>query len=1040
MRQIILPPNWRINPVGGREDIDMAIFKCKMCGGNLDVAEETTVCECEYCGTKQTVPKTRDDVMSNLFNRANNLRIKCEFDKAQEIYEKIVASDPTEAEAYWGLVLCKYGIEYVEDPATFRKIPTCHRTQLESVMTDVDYLAAIEHADVVQRSVYEEEARAIDKLQKDILEIVHKEQPFDVFICYKETDESGKRTGDSVIANDIYYQLTNEGFKVFYAAITLEDKLGQEYEPYIFAALNSARVMLVIGSKAEYFNAVWVKNEWSRYMKLMKSDRKKLLIPCYKDMDAYDLPEEFSHLQAQDMSKIGFINDVIRGIKKVIVKEEAPKSPAPVQTVVSAPASANVENLLKRGMLSLEDGKWEEADRFFEQVLNENVEEPRAYLGKLLCKQKAASEDNLVNSAPSAAKSLEQNEDYKKAYRFAGAEFKAHLADLNNRYIFSSGMKRFNSAKTENDFIDAKAVFLGIADYQPAKEKSAECMERAAECVYTEADKILSESRDKSNLAFAREEFGRISGHRDAAEKAALCEQKIKQIEDDEKEAVYQKALGDMREDTLDTLRTALSYFGTISGWKDSHALAAECRQRIAVLQGEREREHERRKQEMVQKRILNEQKAKKRKTIAAIIGAAVVVIAAALVVVFVVVPMNKYKAAVELVKQGEYEEALVRLEKMRDHEGSEKQIEICEKNLEYQYGVSLLEQEQYEEALAVFEKLDGLNNSRGLIVDCQRGMDYNLGVSLMEKGEYVEAFIIFQQMDGFKDANELLDKIIREYAGQQTKCTLYAGDNFTLGVKEDGTVIATGSNIQGMLDVSEWTDIIEISAGYSHTVGLKSDGTVVAQGGNENGETDVSEWTGIVDISAGTHHTVGLKEDGTVVATGKEKENQCNVSGWNNIIAVSAGSHHTVGLKADGTVVACGDNSYGECNVSEWTGIIAIAAGGYYTVGLKTDGTTVVAGYGVEDMNLSDWTDIVAVSVSLYHLLGLKSDGTVVAAGGLADGRGDVAEWKDIVAVSAGTYHSLGLKSDGTVVAAGKNKYHQCDVSDWTNIKTTND
>ena len=300
----------------------MAVFKCKMCGGSLEVTEGMTVCECEYCGTKQTIPKSHDDVLTNNFNRANNLRMKNEFDKAQELYEKIVSANPTEAEAYWGIVLCKYGIEYVEDPTTLKKIPTCHRTQYESVVSDVDYHSAIENADAGQKELFEKEAAEIDKLQKNILEIVHKEKPFDVFICYKETDENGKRTSDSVIANDIYYQLTQEGFKVFYAAITLEDKLGQEYEPYIFAALNSAKVMLVIGSNPEYFNAVWVKNEWSRYLKLMKNDRSKLLIPCYKDMDAYDLPEEFAHLQAQDMSKIGFINDVIRGMRKVLQKEE----------------------------------------------------------------------------------------------------------------------------------------------------------------------------------------------------------------------------------------------------------------------------------------------------------------------------------------------------------------------------------------------------------------------------------------------------------------------------------------------------------------------------------------------------------------------------------------------------------------------------------------------------------------------------------------------------------------------------------------------
>ena len=311
----------------------MPILKCKMCGGTLTINDDSGIAVCEYCGTRQTISKTTDDVISNLYNRANNLRLKNEFDKALNIYEKIVEQDDSEAEAHWGIVLCKYGIEYVDDPQTGKKIPTCHRTSFDSIRSDMDYQAAIDYSSPNQQLLYEEEAREIDRLQKDILNIAKNEKPFDVFICYKETDESGKRTIDSTIANDIYYQLTQEGFKVFYAAITLEDKLGQEYEPYIFAALNSAKVMLVIGTKPEYFNAVWVKNEWSRYLSLMKKDRSKVLIPCYRDMDAYDLPDEFAHLQAQDMSKIGFINDVIRGIKKIIVKDEL-QPEVPISTLM----------------------------------------------------------------------------------------------------------------------------------------------------------------------------------------------------------------------------------------------------------------------------------------------------------------------------------------------------------------------------------------------------------------------------------------------------------------------------------------------------------------------------------------------------------------------------------------------------------------------------------------------------------------------------------------------------------------------------------
>ena len=296
----------------------MSIFKCKMCGGNLEVTSDTSVVTCEYCGTYQTISKSRDEVVSNLYNRANDLRIKCEFDRAEQTYEKILEQDNTESEAHWGIVLCHYGIEYVEDPKTGKRIPTCHRTSYEAITSNADYIAAIENSDSEQKTIYETEAKTIDEIQKNILNIARNEKPFDVFICYKETDENGKRTIDSTIANDIYYQLTQEGFKVFYAPITLEDKLGQEYEPYIFAALNSAKVMLVVGTKPEYFNAVWVKNEWSRYLKLLKKDHNKMIIPCYRDMDAYDLPDEFAHLQAQDMSKIGFIQDLLRGIKKII--------------------------------------------------------------------------------------------------------------------------------------------------------------------------------------------------------------------------------------------------------------------------------------------------------------------------------------------------------------------------------------------------------------------------------------------------------------------------------------------------------------------------------------------------------------------------------------------------------------------------------------------------------------------------------------------------------------------------------------------------
>ena len=452
----------------------MFTFKCKMCGGTLEIQSGSTVAECEYCGTKQTLPKTSDDVIVNLFNRANNLRLKCEFDKAAQIYEKIVEQDDSEAEAHWGIVLCKYGIEYVEDPKTLERIPTCHRTLFEAVTTDADYLAAIDYSDAAQQCIYEREARTIDRIQKNVLSIVKKEDPFDVFICYKETDENGKRTIDSTIANDIYYQLSQEGFNVFFAAITLEDKLGQEYEPYIFAALNSAKVMLVLGTKPEYFSAVWVKNEWYRFLQIMKRDRSKLLIPCYRDMDAYNLPDEFAHLQAQDMSKIGFINDVVRGIKKVInVEPKYVQASIPQYNAAQTQAKNAIVPLLKRIALFLEDEDFGRADDFCEQVLNIDPENGETYLYKLLIEFKCHTVDELFLQSRSIAKS----KNYSKILRFGNEEQKRLLEQVETS--IQKRISEIETAHNEEAHADASEPnnFVQESSSDSCEDVDADCEE-----------------------------------------------------------------------------------------------------------------------------------------------------------------------------------------------------------------------------------------------------------------------------------------------------------------------------------------------------------------------------------------------------------------------------------------------------------------------------------------------------------------------------------------------------------------------------------
>ena len=384
-----------------------------MCGGDIALNEEKTFGTCEYCGSAMTLPKVSDEQRAARFNRGNHFRRQGEFDKALGVYESIVNEDDSDAEAHWCCALCRFGIEYVEDPNTFEYFPTCHRASFDSFLEDVDYKAALENSDGITRRQYQKDAAKIAEVQKGILATSRNEEPFDVFICYKETDDATKeRTRDSLDAQEIYYQLTQEGYRVFFSRITLENKAGTEYEPYIFAALNSAKVMIAIGSKPEYFNAVWVKNEWSRFLAMMRKDRSKLLLPCYKGMDPYDLPEQLGVLQSYDMTKIGFMQDLIRGIKKVLQKDE-PK-PQPQPTAYAVPAvptrSENAANIVKLGMMNITVGKETEAQKQLWHALEVDSNCAEAYFGLAILSNSSKENDTYLSSLYKLAPELTETE------------------------------------------------------------------------------------------------------------------------------------------------------------------------------------------------------------------------------------------------------------------------------------------------------------------------------------------------------------------------------------------------------------------------------------------------------------------------------------------------------------------------------------------------------------------------------------------------------------------------------------------------------
>ena len=398
----------------------MLMYKCKSCGGNLNVNEGDKVVECEYCGTKQTISTSNDEKILKQLARGNALRNEGEFDKAYSLFEQVILEN-AEAESYWNLLLCKYGITYVDD-YDGKKKPTINRMSMNSILEDSDYKKVLDLADVVAKERYIEEANEINRLQTEIINIAKKEKPYDIFISYKETDESGDRTKDSILAQDIYNALEKEGYKVFLSRVTLSSIAGQAYEPYIYSALYSSKIMVLVTTNEEYVNAVWVKNEWSRFLGMMKNDSSKKIIPCYADMDAYDLPKEIRNLQAIDLSRLGSIQDLLTGVDKIFGKN--------IKQGQKQENTSSIESLLKRAKLFLADKEYDEAANYANKVLDINPECTEAYEVLLAVDYKTTIENIEKGKAY-----ILDNKNYKKIMLFGDNVVKEKYEKTGKIYI-----------------------------------------------------------------------------------------------------------------------------------------------------------------------------------------------------------------------------------------------------------------------------------------------------------------------------------------------------------------------------------------------------------------------------------------------------------------------------------------------------------------------------------------------------------------------------------------------------------------------------
>lgn len=593
-----------------------------------------------------------------------------------------------------------------------------------------------------------------------------------MFICYKETDENGQRTRDSQWAQDVYYGLTEQGLKVFFSRITLEDKLGQQYEPYIFAALNSAKVMVVIGSRPEYFNAVWVKNEWSRYLSLMKHDHKRLLIPCYRDMDPYDLPEELSMLQSQDMSKIGFMQDLLRGVQKVMQQPTSAPQVVRVETATVETNAPGVTSLLKRAALFLEDGDTASAREYYDRVLDIDPECAEAYMGKVCAETGCRKESDLgaLNYC------VDMRGDWQKAVRFASAgqkqKYEGYMASVRARVeehchelaidcACAVAVGRGSRAKMDEALKSYRANCLteGSESTDYSAEEGASWHLAGYQSIRNTLAQMAADGdpRDVTEgmLKVAAAMFGQIKGEEARAQQClALAEQaRLKAIY--EKASARREAIG--MPDLMDAayLEALAKQFGQIPGYKDAKQQAEQCLQdaenvrenayndavkamqeaerssykwREAIqklaregLNGYRDVEELRKQAEQRYEECRNaeekERKAKERRkktlTIAAVV---LVVIACAIAwcIPNVIIPNNKYQQAVVLRENGQYDEAIALFTELGNYYDAAAHVT----ETKYQKATNLNAFGKYDEAYAIYVTLTGYKDVDKLLIE----------------------------------------------------------------------------------------------------------------------------------------------------------------------------------------------------------------------------------------------------------------------------------------------------------------------------------
>ena len=158
-------------------------------------------------------------------------------------------------------------------------------------------------------------------------------EKFDVFISFKNTDNNGQRTKDSIMAEELYHALKKRNINAFYSNISIPESGEYDFGDMIDMAIEQCSIIVVVGTSIENFNSKWVSHEFKMFRQEMlsgnkASERSAIFSYITENVNTNKLPMALRYCQAfTSLSEV--VNSVCARFKKEneIVKNFAPVKP-----------------------------------------------------------------------------------------------------------------------------------------------------------------------------------------------------------------------------------------------------------------------------------------------------------------------------------------------------------------------------------------------------------------------------------------------------------------------------------------------------------------------------------------------------------------------------------------------------------------------------------------------------------------------------------------------------------------------------------------